>query len=255
MSLVQRAGGLALLLLLLPAGGCGAEPFAEGVEAYRDGRPADALEAFARAEALAGDAAGTALLHDRALAALRVGRARDAEISAEKLVARGGPGEAGFRSFVAGNAAWQRMNRARAEAGLTDPDPTAFARAIEHAEAARDAWLEALDARADWAAARRNVERAQRALEELQRQQAEAEAARRNKKQGTAEQPAREPEPDPDAPPEEVEQAAVLQQDDGALTADQLDALVERLGRKEQEKRALRQRQQVVRRTAGERDW
>ncbi|MGA0059478.1 MAG: hypothetical protein ACO4CT_02650 [Planctomycetota bacterium] len=243
------------LLLLLGAAGCGGDPFERGVSAYEAGQYAAALEAFAEAERAAGDDAEPALLANRALAALRVGRAREAEISAEKLVARGGPEHENVRVLVAATSAWLRAQRAQAEAGLTDPDPTAFARAIGHAETALAGFEELLRAEPGRADAQRNFVRVARMLDALAQAQAEAEKNRRNKKEGAEDRPAPEPEADTDAPPEEVEQAPELQEDDGTLTADEVEALLARLLRKEAEKRQLRRDQRAARTPSSERDW
>ena len=90
---------------------------------------------------------------------------------------------------------------------------------------------------------------------QLRKAQEEAEKNRRNKREGAEDRPAPEPEPDTDAPPEEVEQAPELQQDDGALTADEVEALLARLARKEAEKRQLRRDQRAARTPSTERYW
>lgn len=243
------------ILTALGAAGCGGDPFPRGVAEYEAGSYAAALDAFAEAELLAGDHADPALLANRALAALRVGRAREAETSAEKLVARGGVEHEGFRDHVFAVAAWLRAQRAQAEAGLTDPDPTAFARAIGHAEDALAGFEAVLVADSSRADAQRNYVRVARMLDALRKAQEEAEKNRRNKREGAEDRPAPEPEPDTDAPPEEVEQAPELQQDDGALTADEVEALLARLARKEAEKLQLRRDRRAARTPSTERDW
>lgn len=249
----MRAGRAVAALLVAACLGLGADPFAEGVRAYRDGRYEDAHAAFAAAEADAGHGASAGLLHDLALAALRIGRLREAEWSAEKAVVRGGAAFAGFRDFVFGNAAWLRCQQAVAEAGLVDPDPTAFTRAITHGEAARDAWIAAATSRTDWPAARRNVERVQRALEELRDRKAAADAARKARQAGSAEE---QPAPaEGEGPSEEVEQAPELQTDEGALSAAELERLLAQLAAKEREKQALRRATRAARSSEVERDW
>jgi tetratricopeptide (TPR) repeat protein len=251
----MRSNVVLMIALAFGATGCGADPFTRGVAEYEAGSYAAALDAFAEAELLAGDHAEPSLLANRALSALRVGRAREAEVSAEKLVARGGDGYEGFRTHVFAVAAWLRAQRAQAEAGLTDPDPTAFARAIGHAEAALAGFEDLLDAEPARADAQRNFVRVARMLDALQKAREEAEKNRRNKREGAEDRPAPEPEADTDAPPEEVEQAPELQQDDGALTADEVEALLARLARKEAEKRQLRRDQRAARTPSTERDW
>jgi hypothetical protein len=227
------------------------DPFAAGVRAYEAGRFREALAALAQAEQDAGHAAPAALVFDRALAALRAGDVRVAELSAEKARARGGEAFAALGDFVLGNAAFARGELAAAEAELTDPDPAAFARAIAHVEAARDHWLRAAAARRDWPAASRNIERALRALTELRRKKDEADANRRAK---------RAPPPQPAPPPpesgagEQVEQAAPPQTA-GELSRADVERLLSLLERKEQEKRALRAARQQIQRARVEQDW
>lgn len=251
----MRLRHLLVVTLALAVSGCGGDAFERGVAAYEAGEHAVALDAFVSAEIASGDAAEPALLANRALAALRVGRARDAEISAEKLVVRGGAVHEDFRTFVFATASWLRAQRAQAEAGLTDPDPTAFARAIGHAESALAGFEEVLGRSADRLDAQRNFVRVARLLDELRRAQEEADKNRRNKREGAEDRPAPEPEADPDAPPEEVEQAPELQEDEGTLTADEVEAMLARLARKEAEKQQLRRAQRAARATNTGRDW
>jgi hypothetical protein len=242
------AAGLAPALLIACS-----DRFAEGMRAYDEGRHRDALAALTGAEQAAGNDAPAELLFDRALAALRVRDLRTAELCADKAAARGGAPFSAPCDFVLGNAAFARAELAAAEAGLSDPDPTAFARAIAQVEAAREHWIRAAAARDDWPAARRNVERAQRALEDLRRKQDEAEANRRARR-------APPPEPQPAPPPpdvgsgEQVEQAAAPQTA-GALTLGEVERLLALLERKEREKQALRTARQKMRRPVTEQDW
>jgi hypothetical protein len=220
------------------------------VRAYEEGRFRDALTAFTAAEQAAGDAASGPLLYNRALAALRAGDLRVAESSAEKAAVRGGPELEGLGDFLLGNAAFARAERAKAESALREADPTALARAIAHAATARDAWQRAAASRADWPEARRNVERALLALDDLRKKKEEAEKNRQSKK----EQPP-EPPPPPPRPDEEIEQDPTAQPDPGELSAAQIAQLLARLDAKEREKRDLRRARQRVRDVAVERDW
>src|SRR6185436_14262267 len=80
--------------------------------------------------------------------------------------------------FLQGNVAFSRSERSEFEVRELGADRAALDRAIAQAEAARDAWQRAAASRADWPAARRNVERAQQrlvALEELRKQTAQKE--------------------------------------------------------------------------------
>lgn len=230
-----------------------AEPFGAGLVAYREGRFREALDAFVAAERDAGDGAPAELLYDRALAALRAGVLRDAEFSAEKAVARGGRRFVAFRDFLLGNTAFLRCQRAEAETSLIDPDPTAFERAVTHAVNARDAWLDAAERAGGWATATRNAERAQRKLEDLRERQAAAERERRSKEQPRPEEaPA---EPDAQQPPDEVEARPEAQRDVDALTAEQLERLLQRLAENDARKRALRRQRSEAADLRAEQDW
>ena len=236
-----------LVVMLL---GLGGGDFARGLRAYREGRFRDAYEVLTRAVDSAGGRASAALHYDRALAALRAGELREAELSAEKAAVRGGAEHAGLRDFLHGNAAFARCRRAEAEAGLEDPDPTAFARAMVHAHSALRAWQRAAASRDDWPEARRNAERALLALEELEEKRLRAEELQK------AKQAKKPDEPPPDEePPEDDERDPEAQEEPGELTAEQLARLLDKLGQKEKEKRALRQARRRVRNVEVERDW
>ena len=244
-----------VLTLMLPLFLLGGDEFAAGVRAYREDRFEDAFAAFARAEASAGHGASAELLSNLALAALRVRKLRVAEFSAEKAAVRGGPEFEPFREFVFGSAAFARCELAKAETELTDPDPTAFGRAIAHAEQARDAWQRAATSRADWPEARRNVERALLALDDLLARKREADRNRRSKREQTARTPDDPEQRDPDALVEEVEQDPVPQQGATDLPPGHLERLLAMLAEKEKEKRALRRARQQVRSVRVEKDW
>jgi len=228
--------------------------FDAAVEAYRAGRFAAAADLFRAEEVARGHAASAVLLHDLALAALHAGRLRDAEIAAEKAVARGGPRFVPFRDFVLGSTAWQRALQAEAEAGLLDADPTAFDRAIAHADAARAAWQSATVGGESAGAARRNVERALWKLEDLRARREAAEAERRARQEETPiEQPT--PEGGDEGEPEEIEQEVAAQQDPDALSRRDVLALLARLAEIEEQKRIERRDRRHARGLAVERDW
>lgn len=228
---------------------------AAGVAAWREERFDDAARAFALAEAEAGDEAPASLLMNRALAALKAGRADEAESAAERAAARGGPAYFGARDFVAGCAAYQRSVILETRADLPNAGPRLFDGAIAFAEAARDAWAAAAARRTDWPEARRNVERALLKIEALKERRADAE---RNRESRPAPEdpppppPAPEPEPEkPPAPKIEPEDTP----DDGVLDAAALRRLQERIAAREAEKRKLRREERGRGRTAVERDW
>lgn len=234
-------GALVLMLFL------GGDDFAAGVRAYEAGRFHEALAAFTAAEAEAGDRAGPAVLLNRALAAVRAGALRVAELSAERAAARGGPRFYGWRDFLRGNAAFARCERAAAQASSKQADPAGFVRAIVHCQAAARFWQDAAASRPDWPAARRNVERARRKLAALKEKKEEAEK-RRKKKRGRkpSEQPNRR---------EETERKPAAQRPPELLSRRDLERLLRRLDEKEKEKRALRRAQQWAQRIQVDKDW
>lgn len=239
-----------LLAVLVLAGGGG---FRAGLAAYSEGRFADALAAFTAAELEDPENAFPELLYNRALAALRAGELRVAEISAEKAAARGGRRFQGLCDFLLGNAAFTRCLRGAAETELTSPDPTAFERAIGSCRNAIEFWQRAAAGRPDWPQARRNVERALLKLDELRDKKAEAQRQRQSKK---AKPPKPKLEDDPNARKEQEEIDKVKRQKELiSLTPEQLAQLLERLAQTEREKRRVRRDRQRVRTIAAERDW
>lgn len=236
---------LPLYLVMLLLGG----DYADGVEAYRQGRFREAYEAFTAAEQAMGEHATSELLYNRALAALHVGELRAAEISAEKAASRGGREFQELADFLLGNAAFVRCERAEAEAAMAEADPTALTRAIIHARSSIDFWQLAATRADDWPAARRNTERALLKLSELLEKKAEADENRTTQTQPEPQQP-----PEPDEPTEEVEEDPTLQAEPEALSAEQLQSLLDKLAQMEREKRTLREAWQRLR-TEVERDW
>ncbi len=225
----RAAGALAFAMLLLP--GCGGDD--------------------------AGESAAPELLYNRALAALGAGELRAAEIAAEKAAARGGPEFAALRDFLLGNAAFARSVAASAQAAAPEAEPFAFDLAIAHAEAARRFWQRAALSRADWPEARRNVERVLLQLQDLRGRKEQAEKERKAR--------ARLPEPpppqadpgpqDPLARGEEEGLAPLFEPQPLDRSADLVERLRERLARKENEKRALRQAARRERQAGVEKDW
>ncbi len=240
----MRAVLLLPVALLLQGDGA----FTRGLDAYRAGRFEEALAAFTEAAGAAGQDVSAELLHDQALAALCAGRFSEAEAAAEQAAARGGPPFAALRDFLVGNVAFARCELAAAQASGPEAEPFAFDVALGQARRARSAWQRAAMSRSDWPAARRNVERALRRLEELE--QARDEARRR------AEEEKKKERPEPEAPPpatEEEERAIEAQL--AELTGEELRRLFERLAAKEREKRELRRSQRERRSSEVEKDW
>lgn len=242
---------LALVLLL------GGDEFAEGLRAYREGRFADALRAFAAAEVAAGQNATAELLYDKALAALGAGELVEAEIAAEKAAARGGAEFSALTEFLLGNVAFARAAKAEELASRPEEGPVALDAAMAHATAARDLWERAAASRADWPEARRNVERALVKLEELQKKR---KAAEKNRKSESRPKPL-PPDLRPPQPPDPRKPGTGARPDRSVtpqlveLSPEQVQRLLDKLGEKEKEKSVLRRAQQQARRTAVERDW
>lgn len=241
----------ALLLLLILAAG---DDFATGMKAYEEGRYKDALAAFSAAELAAGNTASPELLYNRALCALRMRRWVEAEYSAEKAAARGGPEFAALCNFLRGNAEFMRCQTAEAEALLVEADPTAYDRALGHARSSLEYWELAARSRADWPEARRNAERALLKLEQLLQKREEA-LANQKKKKATPPPPELEPPEDPTDPEESEEQTPELATEAEALSLAEVADMLQRLAAKEQEKRDLRR----ARRQSGafkvKKDW
>lgn len=235
-----------LLSLLLLDG----DPFAAGVSAYRAGAFKEAYAAFA--SATAGDAVDAAPAHyNQGLAALRAGMWREAEAAVGKAASLAGGEFVALRDFVRGNLALARSANAQAQASGPEAEPFAFDVAIAQAEAAARAWQAAAMSRDDWPEARRNVERALLAVDELQRKKAEAEGKQQSKKEQA---PTELPAPEPESAQAEPELAAPDAQV-GDHGADLVARLLERLARKEKERRRVRHDAQLAARGAAEQDW
>ena len=217
----------------------GGEGIAAGVQAYRDGDFEQAYLHFTAAAEAAGERASAELLYDRALAAARLGMWVEMEAAAARAAEQGGPPFEARRDFLRGNAAYARSQAAAGRAAIGG-SVGEWGKAILLGEAARLSWQAAATSRADWPEARRNVERAARALAEMRRQRQEA-------KQKAGDRP--DPPPDaapPDAPPPDFEPPP-------ELTPEELQALLEQLAQQELDKREQRRKRP---RTGGAvRDW
>ncbi len=230
----------ALLVLGLVVGGCDAT--AEGREAYARGDYDAALASFR--EAASRNDPSEPLLYDLALAALRVEAWDEAEDAARALEARGSGAFRGPAAFVRGNVAFARSLAAEAAMARDATDPRARLRTTAYAEDAVAAWQVAAASRADWPAARRNVERGLRRLNALR------------EKRGPPPPP--RPKPPPPPPPqasaaeEEAKPPTVVTRE---LPPEQVLDVLERLKQKEQEKRRVRQRERRVLGEQVERDW
>ena len=242
---------LALSLPLLVAGG---DEFTQGVNAYRAGKPKEALQAFLAAERSAGEAAAPELFFDQAMAALAAGDLRRAEIAAEKAAVHGKGDFFALRDFVLGSAAFARCTRAELQASGPEAEPFAFEIAITHAKNAEAFWRLAAASRADWPQARGNVERAQDKIAELRDKKTEAQ-----KKKDQAKKDRNKPK---DPEPEQNQPAGKGKEEEASLKPQPIDAgsqelrgMLDLLVKKEKEKRDLRRSQQQLRTKPGEKDW
>ncbi|MBI3820093.1 MAG: hypothetical protein HY286_15475 [Planctomycetes bacterium] len=197
---------LILAPLMLASAAAGEDPFETGLKLYKEGKFAEALESFKKAEAESKEGFPE-LYYNKAVAAYRAGDDHEAEASAERAAAGGGDDYISARDFLRGNIAFRRAENLEKEAEAPPPagpvppslqngaaappapDPVAiYTRAIGQAEAARDAWIASATKRAASlasaapGAAERNVERAILKIEELNRKKEEAEKKQKEQK-------------------------------------------------------------------------
>jgi len=209
-----------------------------------------AISAGVRLVLAPGEDASASLLYNRALAALRAGRYREAEAAAERAAARGGREVAALASFLRGNIAFAAAERAERQAGTAGAEPFALQIAIAYAKSARDHWIAAATSRADWPEARRNVARALQTIEDLVDRKREAE-----KKKVPEPEPKPAPLPEPGAEREEVEPEPGKEPQIRELSPEQVLRLFERLEEKEREKVEVRRGHREERMAGVERDW
>jgi hypothetical protein len=233
----------------------------EGRAAYRDGRFSDAHAALSRRATDRG--ASPELLYDAALAALRAGDHAAADAALSRVPARSDVG--GLAAFLRGNVAFARCELAMKQAFAVESEPFAFDVAIAHGRTARDAWIAAATLRAQWPEARRNVERALLALDELERRKAEADPKR--KKAGRPEVRLRPAPKKPGKPPNKPPDTQSSTEDKSAgkdgsqdkpeaeLTPEEIRRLIERLAEKEKERLRARQARRQEKSADVERDW
>lgn len=256
----MRIPGILLGLVLVcasasaPRDGPGPDPraaFAEGLRAYDAGRFAEAARAFREAERSGGPS--EARLHNLALSALWAGDLETAEEAASRLASLGGARSRARGEFLLGHVAFERCRRLGELARQPEAEPFAFDAALSQAERAREAWVRAALEDPGHDAARRNVERALLALEELARQRDEARARTREHE----EPPPPPEEEEPEEGPGEVVEEAAPTAPPGApeLGQEELEALLERLAAIEHEKRELRRSRRAARSADVERDW
>ncbi len=225
----------------------------DGVRALNGGDVETAHERLALAESQLESVPGV-LLRQRLHAALAFGDERAAEWTVEKLavhaVGNARSDVEPLRDFVLGCARAAQSQRYGLEAEQPGADPTAFDRAIRDATAAALAFQSAALTAPDTLgpAARRNAERVLLRRGELQRKKDQAE---RDQKR---EQDQQQPEPDPDTL-EQIEQELRLGEDQGLLSATELQALLRRLAEAEHEKRGIRRAVRERNSISVEQDW
>ena len=233
-----------LLLPLLQAADAG-----DGYAAFAAGRHADAQAAFARVIADAGERPDPAMLFNLALAALHAGDLRTAEATARRLGEQGGEPALTKAAFLLGNVAWAQCELATAQASGPEAEPFALDVAIRRARAAAAAFARAALGSEDWPAARRNAERAQLRLHELQRQKAGQKTDVKKEADQAKPQVVATPQ---DAQPTDLTPPPTRERE---LTADELQRLFDQLAKKDQQKRAARTERQRATQAPGERDW
>lgn len=241
----------------------GAGTLADGERAYREGRPADAAAAFAAAVVDRGAAAPPELLYDLAVAAWAAGDREQSAAALERAAAVAAANDREFArrlAFVRGLHAFARAEAAAKLAAQVEAEPFAFRPALEQMAVAVAQWRLAVMAADDWPAARRNAERAQARLAELQAQRDRAEADKR-RRTGAAEQPKLVPTGDQPNDAQRDGGAGTDAQEQAAqplrteLSPQQVAELFARLQQKQQQKAQLRRTARNAARAAVERDW
>ncbi len=218
--------------------------FEAGVQFFKEGHYQKAFQEFQLKDRTLGDRAPAALLFNRALAALQLQKALDAEISAERAAARGGPPAYPLRDFILGNAAFQRAEHAASESLLPEGGPRALERAILYLRRAMRHWKDALNHNPHWSQAQHNIALAKKRLQALQqRAQQNPKTIRKTKapKKGTPTLAKLPPRPAPlSLPP---------------LQSGQIQTLLKTLAKKEKEKWTLRRKKRQQRPTISGRSW
>ena len=240
------------LLVLAAIGAC--DRYGDGIDAYDAGDYKEAHRIFREALEAGGDEGPAELFYNRALAALRDTDTTAAIAAADRAAARGDAEIEALCEFLRGNAWFHRCELAAKQADMPQAEPFAFDVAIMFGKRALSYWKRAAMTRNDWPEARRNVERALKKIEELERKKAEAEDRTKrernpNPKQDPQPPPPRDdPKPEPD--PKEPEKVTASELNPGEVMQ-----LLERLVEKEREKRDLRRAERGKRAAGVEKDW
>jgi hypothetical protein len=156
--------GLLLITTQLPSG------FQVGVQSFEEGDFAKAFQLFKERDQAMGENAPASLLFNRALAALRIQKPKDAEISAERAAARGGKSGFALRDFILGNAAFLRAERATKEIELAEGGPRAQERALLHFHRSIQHWRAALGRNSFRPEATHNISLSKKRIQETQNQ-------------------------------------------------------------------------------------
>jgi len=200
----------------------------------------------------------------RALAHLDAGRLADASDAADRAAAVGGDDVRAACDFVRGNVAFGRSRLLEADAGTPGAPLTTLELSLAQAEDALAAWRAAAATRADWPAARRNVERALLRIEGLRARLGRKREGTRPPPPAPGAKPLGPPPTDappipappvrpPVAPPAAAAPPRPIVTTD--LPAAEVRGLLDVLRRKEQEKRAMRRARTAPPASATERDW
>jgi hypothetical protein len=203
---------------------------------------------LAAALAACGGGDGARAAHDEAVAALRAGDLPRADAAVRRLAAAGDGAAAAHAAFLRGNVAFAHSEAAEAEAARPGGERTAAEAARVLAEDALAAWRAAAVSRADWPAARRNVERALLRIARLR----ERSPDRTGKPPPPNDRPPPPPPPapDPEAAPREAAPLVTTDLPEGSVLG-----LLETLRQKDRERRSARRAEREARARAGERDW
>ncbi|HHI68305.1 MAG TPA: hypothetical protein ENJ97_03160 [Planctomycetes bacterium] len=174
-----------LLLFLLSAGPllrAGQDPVRRGLRLLEEGKTGKAyalLEEGVAGLRKARKEPPPELLYDLGLAALKSGKVEEARAAfLEAMVGAGGkrPGVEAFSGWGLGAALWRLAQKAE-KAG-----PAGLDQALKLVEGARDAWIRALLRNPSLAPLRRNIERANKKIEELKKRKKEREKKKKEEK-------------------------------------------------------------------------
>ncbi len=172
----------ALLSLLSPAARPGVDPAREGIRLLREGKAEKARRLLEQAKEALGKAKKEPppeLLYDLGVAALRSGKEGEAKTAFLEALVRAGGKKARLEALSGwglGAALWRLAGKAE-KAG-----PAGLDQALKLLEEARDAWIRALLKDPSLAPLGRNIERANRKIEELKKRKKEREKQKKEQR-------------------------------------------------------------------------